>query len=655
MNASQTAARIDEAIDGCVQVLGRTQSEAGSWKGDYSGPMFLPGMYVGTCYATGTHLFGPEPDLDTRAAFIRYLRGAQNPDGGYGLGLENTSCVFTTVLSYVGLRLLGLPADDPTCARARGYFQARGGALGCASWGRFFLSVLNLHDWEGCHPVTPETWLLPEWLPVHPGRMWCHSRMVYLPMAWLYGRRSQVPLDESLRALRAEIYNEPYDQIRWRRSRRCVHATDAYVPHAPVLRAALAGLNAWERVVPRRLRERALERILDVVRHEDEITSYVCIGPVNKLYNTLCWHFAEPGGDRVRRHAARLPEYLHVDGRGARMNGYNSSELWDTAFALHALHAADGAETDVARRAFGYLDRTQVRQDPSDRARYYRDPSRGGWPFSTLEHGWPITDCTAEGLRAAIEMADHVPEPLSDDRLRDAAELILWWQNPDGGWATYERTRGPGWLERFNPSDIFGDIMIDYSYTECTSACVQALIAFDRRFSGALPAIPAALRQAERFLRDRQEPGGGWFGSWGVCYTYGTWFAVETLRALGVGKDDPALRAAVAFLERHQLADGGWGESIASCREVRYVSTDEGQAVMTAWAVLSLIAAGEGASDAARRGVEFLLGRQRPDGEFPPEHIAGVFNRTCSIHYDAYLKIFPLWALAAARRGLGRA
>ena len=25
--------------------------------------------------------------------------------------------------------------------------------------------------------------------------------------------------------------------------------------------------------------------------------------------------------------------------------------------------------------------------------------SKGAWPFSTIDHGWPISDCTAEGLK----------------------------------------------------------------------------------------------------------------------------------------------------------------------------------------------------------------------------------------------------------------
>jgi squalene cyclase len=76
------------------------------------------------------------------------------------------------------------------------------------------------------------------------------------------------------------------------------------------------------------------------------------------------------------------------------------------------------------------------------------------------------------------------------------------------------------------------------------------------------------------------------------------------------------------------------------------VEGPEGHAVNTAWALLTLAAAGEQNSDTARRGAQWLRGRQQPDGRWPPEPIAGIFNRTCAIHYDAYLRIFPIWALA---------
>jgi squalene cyclase len=89
---------------------------------------------------------------------------------------------------------------------------------------------------------------------------------------------------------------------------------------------------------------------------------------------------------------------------------------------------------------------------------------------------------------------------------------------------------------------------------------------------------------------------------------------------------------------------------VESCARRYYVPTSEGQAVMTAWATLALIAAGHGTSSEVSRAVEFLSRRQRPDGSFPDEGIAGVFNKTCGIHYDNYLKIFPFWALVEAER-----
>jgi squalene cyclase len=71
---------------------------------------------------------------------------------------------------------------------------------------------------------------------------------------------------------------------------------------------------------------------------------------------------------------------------------------------------------------------------------------------------------------------------------------------------------------------------------------------------------------------------------------------------------------------------------------------------MTSWALMALVAAGRSGSDAVRRGIAFLAARQRADGSYPAEHIAGMFNKTCAIHYDNYLKIFPLWAMAVAAR-----
>lgn len=36
--------------------------------------------------------------------------------------------------------------------------------------------------------------------------------------------------------------------------------------------------------------------------------------------------------------------------------------------------------------------------DPSD---WYRHISKGGWPFSTPDNAWPVSDCTSEALKVA--------------------------------------------------------------------------------------------------------------------------------------------------------------------------------------------------------------------------------------------------------------
>jgi squalene/oxidosqualene cyclase-like protein len=648
----------EQAIDRAIGHLASLQTDEGAWRGDYGGPLFLLPMYVGTAFIAGFPL-----DEHTRSGMIRYLRAAQNQDGGFGLHTEGASMVFTSTICYVAMRLLDLPKDDPAASKARAFIRAHGGPLYAAAWGKFFLALLGLYDYRGLDPVPPELWLLPEALPVHPSRLWCHCRMVYLPMSFLYGRKAVAAPSPILDALRSELFDTSYADIDWPAHRATVAPPDAQVPRTPLIQGVNRLLGAYETHHSKALRKRALDFVLDQIRMEDKNTNHICIGPVSKLFHVLVWHFERPEGEELRAHLEKLPDYLWEGKDGIKMNGYNSSELWDTAFAVQAVVASGRGESSGAllSAAAGFIDRTQVREDVDDREKCFRHASKGGWPFSTRAHGWPISDCTGEGILAVLDLESVGPLPVSEERLGDAVDLILSMQNRDGGWATYELTRGPAWLERLNPSDCYADIMIDYSYVECTSSCLQALGRFEARFPGRDPEQEAKVRQAIRrgtqAIRDCQRPDGSWEGSWGVCFTYGTWFGVWGLLAGGARPGDPALEAACKFLLDHQSDDGSWGETPESCRLRRYVRAEQGQAVMTSWAALALIAAGRRGSKEVQRALDFLVSRQLPDGSFPEEHTAGMFNKTCAIHYDHYLDIFPLWALALGRapqtQGLG--
>ena len=52
-----------------------------------------------------------------------------------------------------------------------------------------------------------------------------------------------------------------------------------------------------------------------------------------------------------------------------------------------------------------------------------------------------------------------------------AIDTILSLQNPSGGFASYELVRGSPLLELLNPAEVFANIMIEYAYVECTTAC----------------------------------------------------------------------------------------------------------------------------------------------------------------------------------------
>jgi squalene/oxidosqualene cyclase-like protein len=645
-----------DAIGLAQENLRRLQAEDGHWPGDYGGPMFLLPMLVALYSATGTLDRVP---LARREGMVRYYFSVLHADGGIGLHAEDKrGMLFTTVLGYAALRILGVPVSDPRLATMRTWIKDHGGPTGAAPWGKWTLALLGLYEWEGVHPVLPELWLMPESVPFHPSRMWCHCRQVYLPVAWLYGTRATARETPLVRALREELYGGEWHRVDWAKARDTLSPADSYRPASVTLRAANTVMDGLETVMLRPLRRRALATVLEHITYEDDVTSGIDIGPVNKVLNAFVHFFHEPEGPRFARALARTEDYLWDAPDGTKMQGYNGSQLWDTAFAIQALLASPrkSEAEDVLAKAYGFLRDTQILEDVPERGRYYRHASRGGWPFSTRAHGWPITDCTSEGLKCALALAGKYLPGIPDGLLEDAVRLILSWQNDDGGWATYERQRAGAWMEALNPSEVFGDIMVDYSYVECTSACVQALAA---ALASPLRLTKADLEQAKRaigrgvaFLRKVQVPDGSFEGSWGVCFSYGTWFGVTGLLAGGVSKDDPAITRACSFLLARQRPDGSWGEDGDSCRERRWVEADGGRVVQTSWALMTLLRAGTspGRTDAVHRAAAFLVERQTKEGPdmggWPKEPLVGVFNRTCLIDYDNYRQYFPLWALS---------
>lgn len=686
---------VQEATQKAAHFYSMLMTDDGHWAGDYGGPHFLmPGLVIAwyvmgkpTALLTANHI----------SMMIHYITVHQQSDGGWGTHLESPSTMFGTVLMYVAIRLLGQAGDDPICQRGRAFIHANGGAVMTASWAKFYLCLLGCMEWDGHNSVPAEMWLLPNWFPFHPGRLWCHCRMVYLPMGYLYGTRfvyDKASTDPVIQSLRKELYVQDYNSINWMKTRHMVAPMDNYSPIPLVmslLQDLLARYETWSIFQPfkKYFRALGLQFCIDYMAAEDLQTNYINIGPVNKVLNMLSAYHAAGNSAKdtnVVNHMMRIPDYLWVAEDGMKMQGYNGSQCWDTSFAIQAIAEAKLLDEfpDVAKKVWSYLERTQILstdisrssaafqyESNANREKYYRHVSEGGWPFSTSAHGWPISDCTGEGLKGVLcllpcktvksGLADGTLMPVNAKRLENAVNVCLTLQNEDGGWATYENTRGFGWYEQLNPSEVFGDIMIDYSYVECSMATLTALYEFHERYpEHRATEILHAIEKGKNFLKTIQRSDGSWYGSWACCFCYGVWFGVEGLVKAGENPGCPEIQKACAFLLSQQRANGGWGEDFTSCYDKDYAKNgmdvygDEGSGVVnTAWALLALSVAKCDNVEAIQKGVKYLMKRQLPCGDWPQEGISGVFNRSVGITYTAYRNVFPLWALGRCRAVYG--
>lgn len=98
-------------------------------------------------------------------------------------------------------------------------------------------------------------------------------------------------------------------------------------------------------------------------------------------------------------------------------------------------------------------------------------------------------------------------------------------------------------------------------------------------------------------------------------------------------------RATLWFVSALRALHAILGEPFCiSCTLQVYSDLCESQVVHTSWALLALMAAGWHREDAKaiKKGVGFLMAAQRQNGDWPQQHITGVFNRNCMISYSNY-------------------
>ncbi|MGZ3426083.1 MAG: 2,3-oxidosqualene cyclase, partial [Polyangia bacterium] len=499
------------------------------------------------------------------------------------------------------------------------------------------------------------------WVPLHPNNYYCHTRYIYLGIAYLYGRRFKHELGPIRDELRRELYGTEYGEIDFAALRHDIAPSDLHVRPSLPLRTIYDTLYQYEKRPVRMLRERALRHCFERIVYEQEASRGQGLSPVNGLLDCLAL-YAE--GHPLFDSSLRAMESWkwEDEAEGIRYCGAHSTS-WDTAFAMRAMLEAPASVVGGAtvasalRDAYGWLRDAQMQTElPPGFEKERREPIVGGWCFSDGAHRWAVSDCTAEALTALLESHDvdgliSDGERIGEARLEAAVRFILRRQNGDGGFGSYESRRGSLILEHINPSEMYGNCMTERSYTECTASCVGALARFRARFPSTLrDEIDRAVDRGVQLLRSRQLADGSYLGFWGVNFTYAIFHVVEALRATGVPASDPAIARALDWLLGKQKRDGGWGEHWKSAVTDQYVEHPESQAAMTAWALLALMEALPPTHAAVVRGIERLRAMQRPDGQWPRQSQSGVFFATALLDYRLYKDYFPAWALARFSR-----
>ncbi len=594
----------------------------------------LPGLVI-TWYVTEI----PIPE-DHAIEIKNYLFSRANPeDGGWGLHIEGESTCFGTAMNYTALRLIGVDAEDPRMQKARNTLWKMGGALNGPHWTKFWLSVLGVTHWDVVNPVPPELWLLPDWVPIAPWRWWIHMRQVFLPMSYVYSKRWSYPLNDLTKSLRSELLTQPYETINFEAHRNTIAPTDNYHPKSWFLRLLFWFLiNIWFPFLrPSWMIKRAEEHVWWLIEAEDDNTDYSNLGPVNGPMNTLCAYIKlGPDSKNFREHVKTLPEFIWMKEEGMLMSGTNGVQTWDTAFVILSLEAcglcSDKKWIPMLTKALEFLEDQQMLEETRDQHACYRQTRKGAWGFSTRKQGYTVSDCTSEGLKCSLILQNqhNYPTLISERRQKDAVDVLLTMQNPSGGCASYEPTRGSVLLEHLNAAEVFGRIMIEYDYPECTTAVITGLHMFQKHCPDyRANEISAFLDRAIAYIRKAQRPDGSWYGSWGICFTYAGMFALESLACMGetYANSERVQRACKFFLDK-QMEDGGWGETYKSCETGVWSQHPQSQVVQTAWVIIALLEAEYPHKAPLEKAVKLIMSRQQENGEWLQEAIEGVFNKS---------------------------
>jgi squalene-hopene/tetraprenyl-beta-curcumene cyclase len=631
-----TAGEAQVTLERARERLLSLQDQAGWWRGELQTNVTMDAEDMLLREFLGIR----KPDETERSA--AWIRSQQRGDGTWANFHGGPGELSTTIEAYWALRLAGDTPEQEHMRAAAAFVRECGGVEQARVFTHVWLALFGLWPWDQVPALPPEIVLLPSWVALNVYDFACWARQTIVALSLVMAHRPRLELPFGLQELHGSRPWQP---------RRPTSARGRWLVRLDRV------LRAYERRPPRPLRRLAMSRAERwIVRRQEADGSWGGIQPP-WVYSLMALHLNGYSLEHpvMRRGVEGLDGFMIEDrkdpsefphstdpspaGPSRRLEACQSP-VWDTALSVVALSDA-GLESDhpALVRAAEWLLGEEVTVEGDWRvARPRLRP--GGWAFEFANDNYPDVDDTAEVV-LALRRVSIDPPP----RARAAIERAVAWtkgmQSKEGGWGAFdaENTRS---LVRELPFLDFGEV-IDEPSADVTAHAVEMLAACG------LASCPQCTR-AVRWLIERQEPDGSWFGRWGVNHVYGTGAAVPALIAAGVSPSESCIRRAVSWLEAHQGADGGWGEDPRSYDHEEWVGRGESTASQTAWALLALHAAGE-RSQALARGVQWLVDTQREDGSWDePQYTGTGFPSDYYINYHLYRLVFPVMALGRCLR-----
>jgi squalene-hopene/tetraprenyl-beta-curcumene cyclase len=604
--AEEAAGCLKKAVDALVAM----QDPRGWWKGELETNVTMDAEDLLLREFLGIRT----PELSEATA--RWIRSCQREDGTWANFYGGPPQLSTTVEAYVALRLAGDAPQAGHMKLAADFVRSSGGIERTRVFTRIWLALFGLWSWDDLPVLPPELMYLPKFVPLNIYDFGCWARQTVVALTVVSAHRPSHEIGFDIDELRTG---------------------SAPPPPAPLntwpgrFQALDRALKVYERRPLKLLRQAALRRAERwILQRQEADGSWGGIQPP-WVYSLMALRLQGYALDHpsMRAGIEGLDGFTIEDERGRRLEACQSP-VWDTALAVTALADAGLDKGDpVLCSAARYLLAEEITV-PGDWTVRRPGLAPGGWAFEFANDNYPDIDDAAEVVLALLR---------TDEDAAAAVDRAVTWidgmQCSDGGWAAFD-VDNTQTLCRQLPFCDFGEL-IDPPSADVTAHVVEMLAKLGR-------SSLAAARGVEWLLR-AQEKDGSWFGRWGANYVYGTGAVVPALVAAGLAADHPAVRRAVAWLESHQNADGGWGEDLRSYDDLTQAGRGASTASQTAWALLALLAAGE-RSPATGRGVAYLVETQDEEGTWDEPYFTGTgFPGDFYINYHLYRIVFPVTAL----------